>query len=305
MHALIGLMTTTSTQSTINRQYLRASYATRNKQIKTPSHRFEFKFVYGSGRNTHELESRAFERVLFPGDTVVLDIPENMDDGKTFHWFAQSREWLYTQHPEDHTAYCARFNFVGKGDDDTILHVPRLSKFFETVSTTQLNYIGTYFWKGYMTGLLYFLSTPLVEYITVADQAWSSAHKVGFEDEVTAKLIEHTELKVNNIQSVKKMHDHYDSDKWDAGFTTYETMALHWNHDIHHLVKGFRDLYGSDGVDTEEAIMRFIKDKGYNLDPNVLESILKEFRDAYDRITIGDVGWLDNQLRQKMNKNKK
>ncbi|KAJ3067533.1 hypothetical protein HDU98_009237 [Podochytrium sp. JEL0797] len=292
-------MTTTSTQSTINRQYLRSSYATRNKQIANPLERFEFKFVYGAGRNEEEVEARAFESVLFPDDTVILDIPENMDNGKTFHWLRMSRKFLYTRHPKDLDAYCSRFNFVGKGDDDTIIHVPRLSRFFQTVSTTQLNYIGTYD-MGYMTGLLYLLSSPLTEYITVADHEWSNANKVGYEDRVTGNLIQHTELKVNNVYSVKKMHDHYDSPNWDVGFTTFETMALHWNHDIYHFLKGFRDLYGSDGVDTEEAVMRFIKDKGYLLDPEDLESILKEFRGAYERIWRDDVHWLDNQLRQKM-----
>ncbi|KAJ3029248.1 UNVERIFIED_CONTAM: hypothetical protein HDU68_012659 [Siphonaria sp. JEL0065] len=356
-------MSVTSPLNTIRRQYLRALYkkvSTQNQNIPTGD-QIDLKFVYGAGTNKDQIWERDFERLVFPDDTVVLEEPENMDDGKTLDWFVESRKYLYTRideldhvkvgggderHSVDHDGddkdnvrtvdkrtkgkaanedakkkdekdeekkaatdplYCSMYRFLGKGDDDTTIHLPRLIQFFksvilpkETVNPGVSYYIGTE-WQSYMTGLLYFLSTPLVEYITMVDGVWAQEHKKGFEDKQTGQFIEHSGSVVEKFESRAVFHDHYDSIYWDAALITEETAALHWNKDIFHIWKGITDLYTSDGMTRNDAIIKFGKEKGYKLSEESMQQVLKGMS-TVQGIAHGDMLWLDQAMRESSNK---
>ncbi|KAJ3023267.1 UNVERIFIED_CONTAM: hypothetical protein HDU68_008711 [Siphonaria sp. JEL0065] len=310
--ALIGIQSIPKDINTIRRQYLRALYT---KVLKThKQHEFTFKFVYGAGTSDIEKEERELEEMLFPEDTVVLEEKENMDDGKTFDWFVESRRFLFhtvglvpgeasgnleavamendaedgkpviaverrgyyrddSNRPEgkaippEHgskpdpqplqqtSIICPLYRFVGKGDDDTTIHIPRLFAFLnkrapppqppaqkQTIppphlapslqnstapilppqnSTTPTAFPApsVYFigagYNGYMTGLFYLLSTQILDQITTTSHAWCSSHKNGFEDAQTGAFVRHVTEGVKNYVTIGDTNAEF-HDHWDS-----------------------------------------------------------------------------------------
>ena len=130
----------------------------------------EVRFVVGSPKNEEE-ELRIATEQRKHGDIVVLDMEENLDDGKTYHYF----KWV-----AEHTAS----PFVLKTDDDVYLHLPNMVERIQMLSETY-GTSGVYFGRqvpgtGFMAGMGYVLSRDLVDFI--AQDAYAASHIVGQED---------------------------------------------------------------------------------------------------------------------------
>ncbi|KAI9350704.1 hypothetical protein BDR26DRAFT_1003540 [Obelidium mucronatum] len=298
--ALIGVITVTDPNNSMRRQYLRPTYSQSNS-----SSEIDFVFVFGGPKNNQDnniqKESLYLEQLLYPNDTVILPNPENMNDGKTFDWFAEARNRAYTPHPTEKDAWCPRYKYIGKTDDDTLVHVDRLNAFLKSLQEKDPNYIGTMYtgppnWLHYMTGSLYILSTSLVEYITMTDREWVFENRIGHEDLTTGRWVNHTGVYVNWVSDRAKFHDQVDSPFYYSAFTTGETVSVHWNKDIHHFYTAVRELYfESEGVTAREAVRHYAKTKGWVLTESDWEGVLKQV-DTF-LVANGGPGIAQNELR--------
>ncbi|KAJ3062757.1 hypothetical protein HDU98_001387 [Podochytrium sp. JEL0797] len=259
--ALIGIISVPDAKATERRNALRNVYQAWNDEL--PEHeKFEFQYVFGTPRDEdatvreEKVARMEEERGTFPRGFVVLDIEENMNSGKTLAWFNYSRSLAYTEHPTLAGRYCPRYLHIGKGDDDTVIHVPRLSRFFSTAPENGIpNYVGLNF-GGFATGMLYFLSTSLVEYIVMQDGAWARQNAVGHEDQVTWKLIQHTNVEVNTVSDRQVFHD-------DAVFITHRSAVVHRIKKPEEMDRVVALLYYDSGsLVREDAVRLYCAEKG-------------------------------------------
>ncbi|KAJ3066341.1 hypothetical protein HDU98_010364 [Podochytrium sp. JEL0797] len=115
-----------------------------------------------------------------PDDSVSWGRKEGKDNGKSLDWFVWSRNVSYFEHPVLTDVWCPRYAFIGKTDDDTVIHVPRLSRFLLELEAHDA-YIGREV-HNFMLGFLYLFSTNLVEWIV--ESPIPRANAVGHEDKL-------------------------------------------------------------------------------------------------------------------------
>ncbi|KAJ3199984.1 hypothetical protein HK099_002863 [Clydaea vesicula] len=177
----------------------------------------DYKFVVGRPNNREELELLQFENKKF-NDLMILDIEENMNDGKTFHYF-QTVYYKFKQN---------KYKFVMKVDDDTFLHLPNFEKKFSTLPTTGL-YFGRYWGSvkhrnGFMTGMGYALSWDLVEHIA-EEVPLAGKSIIGQEDGLVPSWI--GEKAVNTISEDLEYYDSPKSNEdWAKNYTD-GTLLIH------------------------------------------------------------------------------
>ncbi|KAJ3069480.1 hypothetical protein HDU98_007455 [Podochytrium sp. JEL0797] len=260
--ALIGILTVPDAQATDRRNALRRVHETWNDAV--PEHaRFEFQYVFGTPGDVNEtvregkVKRIEEERVGFPGSVVMLDIKENMNSGKTLAWFNYSRSLAYTVHPTLEGEYCPRYLHIGKGDDDTLIHIPRLSRHLSILPTQgKPNYVGMDI-DRFATGMLYFLSTSLVEYIVMQDGEWARQHATGHEDRVTGKFVQHADVEVNTVSDREVFHDH-------PVFITHRSAVVHRVKKVEDVEGVVARLYEeSDALERVDAVRRYCAEKGF------------------------------------------
>lgn len=151
--ALIGILTAAEKQS--QRALIRHYY---NLQSKPE---IDFKFVIARSKTPVWNELVHIENKIY-GDMMVLNMEENMNEGKTFEYFKTAGR-LYPYH----------YRYVMKADDDTFINFAALIPYLESLPET-----GTYFGKrfylpqyevAYMQGMAYGLSADLVQNMVSAD----------------------------------------------------------------------------------------------------------------------------------------
>lgn len=141
------------------RSLLRALYSPftlKNPDVKTC-------FILGldPDRSVNELIR---EEANLYGDLFILDIPENMNQGKTYHFFSQV-----------HGRSMQPFRFVMKADTDTYLHLDHIKQLFSQIPSDH-TFWGARRFTHYMNGGCYALSWDLVE--------WISGHSIPKENQV-------------------------------------------------------------------------------------------------------------------------
>ncbi|ORY36521.1 hypothetical protein BCR33DRAFT_742776 [Rhizoclosmatium globosum] len=214
---------------TAHRHILREKYEIFNSQLPEPS-RIEFKFVFGIPNTTEQIRQLEKERTEFPNDIVVVNRPESRDTGKILDWFRYARGTGYWWHSL--RGYCPRYRYIGKADIDAVIHIPRLLQMIEALPTSIPNFMGRRSYT-HLTGMLYLLSTSLVEWIHFSKDV--QQHVVGIEDTVVGDWVKNSGINVNWADMGRTFHDLPDSPNWCPGVITNKTVVVHWCKDESHF----------------------------------------------------------------------
>ncbi|KAI9330772.1 hypothetical protein BDR26DRAFT_1011264 [Obelidium mucronatum] len=302
--ALIGILTVPKPMNLLRQQLLRRIYLNETRSF---SRDVDFKFVFGSAKPTNDTATQQaleLQKLLFPDETVILACVENMNKGKSFEWWKAARNLAYMRHPTNPTALCPRYEYIGKTDDDVVIHIERLQNFLHSLEKTEdPSYIGTMQIRGgdYMSGILHFLSVSLVEYITVDDHDWNEAHKVGYEDKQTGEFVNHTGVQVRKI-STRRIHDYEDTPNWTKALTTNQSIAVHHMKDQRLFYEIYKGLLESDGLTLELALEKYAARKNLTLSPQGWRNIFTMVKDlGLDERGMIEPEWVAIQKALKVN----
>ncbi|EIM23543.1 hypothetical protein E3Q22_01011 [Wallemia mellicola] len=184
----------------------------------------DYSFIVAQSSDNTENEEILKESERF-ADIMSLDIPENMDNGKTFHFYKH----LHQLHAKNETF---QPQFVTKCDDDTMLVIPALLNSLKELDCNQNIYWGTSAGRSqhfpeYFRGLAYILSWPLVKWIGNSDI--STLHQQGIEDARTGQWMQSLNY-IYPKQSLKRVDNLWDMGDWNQLALKESTLALHWQH---------------------------------------------------------------------------
>ncbi|TIA93588.1 hypothetical protein E3P99_00060 [Wallemia hederae] len=181
----------------------------------------DYRFVVGEGsaKEMRGIENEEAEH----GDILHLSTPENMDNGKTFHYMQELLQW----HARD-----AHFRpqFVAKCDDDTMLIIPAVLRSLGNLNCSDNIYWGTSAGRSqhfpeYLRGLAYILSWPLVGWIGGSDV--SVLHQQGIEDARTGQWLQMLQY-LTPKQDVVRVDNGWNMGDWNQLSISEQTLALHW-----------------------------------------------------------------------------
>ncbi|ORY51796.1 hypothetical protein BCR33DRAFT_396235 [Rhizoclosmatium globosum] len=256
---LVGVFTTTKRDSEHRHVLLREHYRKINANLSIGL-QFDIKFVYGDAKNWENEYELATNELLFPDDTIVLEQEENMDDGKTLQWFLYARDMMYEKHPTRETI-CPRYRFIGKTDEDTIIHLPRLSNILNKLPKNQSHYVGSElpldvpfvvekfnFQKSpngsFMIGMLYLLTIDIVEWIKHSPIPLQ--HTKGYEDRMVGTWLREGNLS-NTVNYAHQHGFHFREEITYAphGRATPDSVAIHFCKTSIAFHRCLCDLYGS------------------------------------------------------------
>ncbi|KAJ3218838.1 hypothetical protein HK099_004914, partial [Clydaea vesicula] len=205
--------------STADRFYRRNLIRSTYLNLEAP--KVMYKFVLGKPATNKQQLLLKFEQEKF-NDLFILDIEENMDNGKTFNYF----KTLYNAyHPH-------QFKFVMKADDDTFLHFPNLEKKF-----LSLPEYDVYFGRkvehingnggGFIAGMGYALSWNLVEFIATKVENNPKQEIIGQEDFLVTTWLNNGKIYYKMISEVNEFYDSPESKKgWSKNYSP-GTMLIH------------------------------------------------------------------------------
>ncbi|CAG8590468.1 5651_t:CDS:2 [Dentiscutata erythropus] len=164
------------------RDLLRKMYTHNNdvlaRYLRVKKSPVSIRFISGLPRD--EYKDKMEEESKMYGDIVILNITENMNEGKTFEyfkWFAKNR----------------KDNYMVKLDDDAFFHLIHYYRDLQDIPRERVYYgnavrdhLGTY---TYMAGGGYTLSHDLV--IDIVGSDWASSNVIGHEDWLVGEWICH------------------------------------------------------------------------------------------------------------------
>ncbi|CAG8798415.1 31656_t:CDS:2, partial [Gigaspora margarita] len=151
------------------------------------------RFIMGLAKD--EYKDKLEEESKMYGDIVILNITENMNEGKTFEYF----NW-FAKHRKD--------NYMVKTDDDSFIHLIHYYRDLQDLPRKRAYYGGVYGGNNrddnsaysYIGGAGYTLSHDLV--IDIVGSNWVNSNVIGTEDMQVGKWICHVAKK-------KKYFVHY------------------------------------------------------------------------------------------------
>ncbi|KAI8613522.1 hypothetical protein BC830DRAFT_469159 [Chytriomyces sp. MP71] len=298
--ALLGIFTTDSTPNTARRGLLRQVYRNLQKQLP-PESQIDFHFVMGLHAEpdaaplpSHE---QTIEMHLFPHETTLLDTQENMDDGKTYHWFRHAATHLLdTQQTQNGSRHCTRYRYIGKMDDDAVTHLPRLARTLARVSDTDTRsyYVGREHHEAdFMIGMMYFLSENLVRYVATSERV--AGNIVGFEDRKVGEWVRSSGMLVERVRLQRELHD-YMSFWAFPSFITNETICLHG---LKQQPGALLDLVQSDNTSYRDALIAFSHDRvGISLTDGQVDEISGFLLDQNNLGKFYDAPKLEEHLRK-------
>ncbi|TPX61886.1 hypothetical protein PhCBS80983_g00803 [Powellomyces hirtus] len=202
---LVGLLTVPSKLQ--RRALIRSTYL----QIKPPE--VDFFFVFGTPATLEDARLLEWEQRLYK-DIIIIDCEENMDSGKTFHFF-------------DHVARTfpdGKYPFVMKTDDDVWLHLPNLAERLQS-SPRQGTYFGRSVQDSFMAGMGYAVSWDIVKWIST--DSFPGENKIGQEDAMLAWWLQRGQVIKNWIS---EDYEFYDDPSFKEGWAhdyTPGTILVH------------------------------------------------------------------------------
>ncbi|CAG8450267.1 5785_t:CDS:2 [Acaulospora morrowiae] len=139
------------------------------------------RFILGLPKDEHNKDKMEEESKMY-GDIVILNITENVDDGKTFEYF----KW-FAKHRED--------NYFVKLDDDAFIHLIHYYRELQDLPRQRAYYGAVYYGKGpdddrafsSMGGAGYTLSRDLI--IDIVGSDWVISNVNGYEDRLVGDWI--------------------------------------------------------------------------------------------------------------------
>jgi hypothetical protein len=197
---VIGIMTTAGSNRTSHRATL----------ARTPSPCIEVVYVIGAKKWKSGAErASVLEEQKTYGDLVLLDIKENMNNGKSHDWLKYA------------AAHFPKAWLIGKGDMDTYIHLPNLFDQLKTrVPMTRNLYYGMDCMdnrlpddgvytnqNANMCGSLYFLGTDLIKCAFGSPFAQSKYAIGGYEDRAVARVIFYSSCGVTYVSDQLRFFD--------------------------------------------------------------------------------------------------
>ena len=167
------------------------------------------------------------------GDMLVLDTPENMNDGKTFSFFQHAGMTDHRQVPP--------WDYVMKVDDDSYIDLPKLIETIHNMTETR-TYLGRicnlegmpsyeHRWP-YMCGMGYALSWDLAQWIADSQQVYSLRNYTPWEDVTTGYWMSQADKPVKLVDVGDKFH-HLSADDDQGPYMRLHTDSI--------LVHGLKD----------------------------------------------------------------
>ncbi|BEI86425.1 hypothetical protein CcaverHIS002_0607120 [Cutaneotrichosporon cavernicola] len=199
-----------------------------------PSDLFNIKFILGQQAPTEGLQpAERIAKAKFAkdveeemaefGDMIILDIVDNIDDGKTHAYF----KWIAAKFAGAGQVK-GRPRFVMKADDDTLLIMPNVVSSFIDLDCSRNYYWGTSQGSAssfgyYFRGLAYALSWPVASWLGNADI--TLAHASRTEDARTGQWLSTLD---DTTDPLIPLDYGWNMGDWNQLFVTVDTVALHW-----------------------------------------------------------------------------
>ncbi|KAJ3004742.1 UNVERIFIED_CONTAM: hypothetical protein HDU68_004918, partial [Siphonaria sp. JEL0065] len=260
--ALVAIFTMAGSSFQASRRaILREKYQSLNAQLD-PWNQIDIKFLFGSVDSFEKDMELAAEETMFPNETLVLERLEARDTGKLYDWFkhVHSKE-LYSQHPTIPSNLCPKYRFVGKGDDDAVIHIPRyvywdggtllnqitrLSRLLSSIPDEPVILGREYFAPHFhMTGMLYLVSSHVASWIGTSPIPASNI--TGIEDVVMGRwILNADDIKINRHNVIYRFHDLEESTGFPHNKTTAESVVLHWCKDELRFFRCMSSLFDQD-----------------------------------------------------------
>jgi len=203
---------------------------TRNKDECSEQKTILVQFVVGLSPNFKD-DEQFIEESKEHKDIVILPCAENMNQGKTYTWFAYVQTQLFDLQPK----------LAFKLDADTFLHYDNfaadLNKYIQNQSTIYYGRIS----QNFMTGMLYGFSLDVISAFTRNKTVMTTIS--GGEDWQSARWVDGIKaLSVQRINNVNTFTDHPDHNGgWNKPFRN-DLIAIHqiktttrWNSTIHYF----------------------------------------------------------------------
>lgn len=165
------------------RNVIRETYGSHPKSLKPGSEGVRLRFIMG--RPSPEWAERVAAENKKHGDIVILDIDENMNNGKTYHYFSWAAEHATVPAYEYPTVGQAIYKgekrpaYVAKADDDAFIVLSELERHLRA-SPRKLTHWGYLVNNWFMAGECYAVSLDLAEYISTSPEV--AQHVNGKED---------------------------------------------------------------------------------------------------------------------------
>ncbi|KAJ3030440.1 UNVERIFIED_CONTAM: hypothetical protein HDU68_008992 [Siphonaria sp. JEL0065] len=261
-----------------------------------PNSQIDVKFFFGTSNKTevqHQLQS---EKAAYPNDTIITTRPEGRDEGKILDFFQYARSILYTAHPIIPEKYCQRYLYVAKSDDDSVIHLPRLSNLLLGLPRNGTHFVGNVFHDvitqariqiSGMHGMLYLMTADLVEWINFSPIPRDNVK--GVEDQQVGYWFQLSKIHIDWFYvGVNRFHDLMDVNpitKWFQHRITSETIVVHYCktlQDFFRCMSGLlEDISTQHSLFTPAAAQHRLKENGILLPLNNISVTLQSIAEKH------------------------
>ena len=163
----------------------------------------------------------------FNHDLILLDINENMDEGKTYHFFKYV------------ASLPTRYKFYLKADQDAYLHLHNINKRLSSLPESNV-YWGRAGVDPFMLGMLYGATRDLIQYIAKSKKVAKLI--VGNEDRIFGYWIEMANRKVSYVSEVDLFYDYKEYGMgWAKDFVN-GTLCIHQLKSTEWLIKVAKEM---------------------------------------------------------------
>ncbi|KAJ3297359.1 hypothetical protein HDU79_003974 [Rhizoclosmatium sp. JEL0117] len=258
--ALIGILTTPGLENSVRRAYLRTKYKELMEGVQE-EFKVDVRYFFGTSDKLETRYQLNLEKSQNPGDTVITTRIEHRDEGKILDWFTYARSQLYSPHPTLEGKFCKRYLFVGKTDDDSVVHLGKLGRLLVNIVNTSksaTHFVGDMFydqigkkrtWIKGMHGMLYLMTADLVEWIVHSKVPQENLK--GIEDQQVGYWLMLSNIKIDWFDvGLKRFHDLMNVNPITNTFQneiTQETIVVHYCKTLEAFFKCMAGLFEEIG----------------------------------------------------------